>query len=55
MRKWRNEEMETLVGEEPWVIYNLLAENRHAKPAAWFSWLVVWPTRTIQLNNGWYL
>jgi len=47
--------METLVGEEPWVIYNLLAENRQAKPAAWFSWLVVWHARTIQLINGWHL
>ena len=44
MRKWKNEEMETLVRAKPWVMY-WQKIDRLGKGGLVFMVLVVWPAK----------
>ena len=53
MRKWRNEEMETLVRAKPWVMYWQKIDRQSRQPGFYgFGSLAC---KTIQLINGWHL
>jgi len=52
--KWRNEEMETHVHTEPWILAEIMEIDRQSRQDAW---LIVGSLacKTTQLVNGWHL